>query len=648
MSEIREDLVLYDRFTEAFTRYIREIENASESTRRMRQIIDDLEGSQRRTAAASSDLASTIRNLAGTYLGFQGARSMLDLSDMIASNTARLDMMNDGLQTTEELNQMIFDSAQRSRGAYADTAAFVAQLGNLAGDAFSSSAEVVAFAEQINKQMAISGTAGQQAEAAMLQLTQGLASGALRGEELNSVMENSSMIAQTIADYMGVTTGELRELASEGQVTATIVKNAMFAAAEETNAKFAEMPMTWAQQWNQMKNLAIQAVMPLLESVNQLANSQSLQTAINMAVEGIRALATAAEFLIDNLDIILPLLLGIGGAFVIFQVAANWTRIAEVAMTAYQFAVNLLSIGFGVLRGSTAASSAAMFQFNSVLLASPITWIVMIIMLLVGVIYAAVAAFNHFTGAGVSATGVIAGAFLTLLAFLANTIVIPIQRTFAALGNFIGNVFNDPVTAVKVLFYDMALRSIGWVSSIASALEKLLNSIPGFEVNFTSGLDNLYSKMEQERAKAIESGSYKEFFKAWDYIDLSDAWDTGYNWGANLFKGGDPMKDFMSEYEPTAVPGSETNKLLEDIANSTKGIEKSVDMSNEDIQSLVDVVERRYVANVNLTSQAPVINVAGQNTGNTAADRQALADAIQTVLLEQIPSTSVRATAMPT
>ncbi|OUO34707.1 tape measure protein, partial [Flavonifractor sp. An306] len=270
MSEIREDLVLYDRFTEAFTRYIREIENASESTRRMRQIIDDLEGSQRRTAAASSDLASTIRNLAGTYLGFQGARSMLDLSDMIASNTARLDMMNDGLQTTEELNQMIFDSAQRSRGAYADTAAFVAQLGNLAGDAFSSSAEVVAFAEQINKQMAISGTAGQQAEAAMLQLTQGLASGALRGEELNSVMENSSMIAQTIADYMGVTTGELRELASEGQVTATIVKNAMFAAAEETNAKFAEMPMTWAQQWNQMKNLAIQAVMPLLESVNQL------------------------------------------------------------------------------------------------------------------------------------------------------------------------------------------------------------------------------------------------------------------------------------------------------------------------------------------------------------------------------------------
>ena len=154
--------------------------------------------------------------------------------------------------------------------------------------------------------------------------------------------------------------------------------------------------------------------------------------------------------------------------------------------------------------------------------------------------------------------------------------------------------------------------------------------------------------MAQERAKPIESGSYKEFFKAWDYIDLSDAWDTGYNWGANLFKGSDPMKDFMSEYEPPAVPGSETDKLLADIANSTKGIEKSVDMSSEDIQSLVEVIERRYVANVNLTSQAPVINVAGQNTGNTAADRQALADAIQTILLEQIPSTSVRATAMPT
>ena len=429
MGVIRETFILEDRFTEAFTRYIQAVENASESTRRMQQIIDDLGRSQRITVSATSELTSSIRNLAGTYLSIRGMQSLFNLSDTIASNTARLDMMNDGLQTTEELNQMIFDSAQRSRGAYADTATFVAQLGNLAGDAFSSSAEVVAFAEQINKQMAISGAAGQQASAAKLQLTQGLASGTLRGEELNSVMENTPMIAQTIADYMGVTTGELRELASEGQVTAAIVKNAMFEFAEETNAKFAEMPMTWAQQWNQMKNLAIQAVMPLLESVNQLANSQFLQTAINMAVEGIRALASAAEFLIDNLDIILPLLLGIGGAFVIFQVAASWTRIAAAATAAYEFAVNLLSIGFGVLRGSTAASSAAMFQFNSVLLASPITWIVMIIMLLVGVIYAAVAAFNHFTGAGVSATGVIAGAFLTLLAFLANTIKSEAKRS---------------------------------------------------------------------------------------------------------------------------------------------------------------------------------------------------------------------------
>ncbi|MBM6888353.1 tape measure protein, partial [Pseudoflavonifractor phocaeensis] len=190
MSEIREDLVLYDRFTEAFTRYIREIENASESTRRMRQIIDDLEGSQRRTASASSDLASSIRNLAGTYLSLRGMQSLFNLSDTIASTTARLDMMNDGLQTTEELNQMIYESAQRSRGLYTDTADFVSNLGNLAGEAFSSNAELIAFAEQINKQIAISGTAGQQAQAAMLQLTQGLSSGALRGEELNSVLEN--------------------------------------------------------------------------------------------------------------------------------------------------------------------------------------------------------------------------------------------------------------------------------------------------------------------------------------------------------------------------------------------------------------------------------------------------------------------------
>lgn len=209
MGVIRETFILEDAFTDTLMRYIRTIQNASDSTRQMRRIIDDLGRSQRITVSATSELTSSIRNLAGTYLSIRGMQSLFSLSDSITSTTARLDMMNDGLQTTEELNQMIYESAQRSRGLYTDTAAFVSKLGNLAGEAFSGNAEIIAFAEQINKQMVLSGTTAQEAKAAMLQLTQGLSSGALRGEELNSVLEQTPMIARTIANYMGVTTGEM-------------------------------------------------------------------------------------------------------------------------------------------------------------------------------------------------------------------------------------------------------------------------------------------------------------------------------------------------------------------------------------------------------------------------------------------------------
>ena len=268
MAKIAEELILYDRFSNTFTSYIKQAETAANATKAARTATQQMEQAQKAASASTDTLSRSLKSLAGGYLGLQGLRSVLNLSDTITATTARLDMMNDGLQTTAELNSMIWQSAQRARGAYAGTASFVAQLGNLAGNAFSSNAEIVAFAEQINKQIALSGTSAAGASAAILQLTQGLSSGALRGEELNSVLEQTPMIAKTIADYMGVTTGEMRELASQGAVTAEVVKNAMFAAADETNAKFEQMPMTWSQVWTQMQNMAIKALEPVLGAVS--------------------------------------------------------------------------------------------------------------------------------------------------------------------------------------------------------------------------------------------------------------------------------------------------------------------------------------------------------------------------------------------
>lgn len=637
MATIRETIILADQFSGTISKYIKKMQEANTTTKEMQDASRHVQAAARaqtasmnaaaasaraesaalrlqqqqlRSAASSTDaLTNSLKSLIGSYVGLQGLRATLNLSDSMTSITARLNMMNDGLQTTKELNQMIYESAQRSRGSYQETANLVAKLGTLAGNAFSSNQEIVTFAEQLNKQMALSGTTTQEAQAAMLQLTQGLASGTLRGEELNSVLEQTPMIAQSIAKYMGVNTGEMRELASEGAVTADVVKNAMFAAADEINVKFEQMPMTWSQVWTSMKNTAIQALQPVLDFVNWLAN---------------------------NLSIIGPLVLGLGAAFVVFQVAANSTKIAAAATAAYKFALDLLKFAYAVLTKQTTVLTATMARFNGTLLANPITWVVMIVMLLVAALYAGVGAFNKITGASVSATGIITGTLATLVAFVFNSVIVPLQNGFAAFVNFLANLFNDPVAAIQMLFFNFMLTVLGYIQNVAHGLEDLINKIPGVEVNLTSGIDSMYHDVAAGAQKVKNESEWKEYIKAWEYKDLADAFSSGYNRGSNLF-GGDAASELFAQ--------STAYDNIAGIADSVKGIEKSVSMSGEDIKALVDVAERRYVNNVNLTAQTPVITINGANTGNTPADRQAIADTIRDILIEQVSSGSTRTTA---
>ncbi len=592
MSRMVEYLVLNDGFSSTYQKYL---------------------GYTQQASTATSGLMKSIKSLAGAYVGLQGIKALVSLSDTMTQTTARLDMMNDRLQSTEELNRMIYQSAQRSRGSYQDTADMVAKLGTLAGEAFDSSAEIVAFAEQLNKQMTLSGTSTVGAQAAMLQLTQAMSSGTLRGEELNSILEQTPLIAQSIAKYLGVSTGEMRELASQGKVTAKIVKNAMFAAADETNAKFEKMPMTWAQVWTSFKNTAIMALRPVLSVISALAN---------------------------NIEIIAPLVIAAAGAFTVFQIAAHWAEIAEIATAAYNFVVNLLTISYGVLTGNAAAASAAVFTFNSALFACPATWVVMGIMLIVGALYAGVAAYNKFTDSAVSATGIITGAVYVLGAFIYNEMA-QLWNGFTVFANFIGNVFNDPVAAVKVAFYDMSVTVLGYISKIAHAIQNLLNKIPGVQVNLTSGIDNLISTYTAKSAAVKEASAWKEYVKGMDYKDYGEAFTSGYNKGASfsLFGSG-------SDFDYSSL--SSIASGVDGIESDTGSIKKAVSMAEEDIKSLVDVATRQYINRVNLTSQSPVITVNGQNTGNTQADRQALADAIKDIIVEQAASASYRSTAIPT
>lgn len=533
--------------------------------------------------SVTNSLTSSVLRLAASYISIQGLKKAVDLSDSLVSMRARLDRMNDGLQTTQELEAMIYQSAQRSRGSFTDTMGLVSQLGTMAGDAFSSSKEIVQFAEQLNKQLAMSGASGASAQAAILQLEQGLASGVLRGDELNSVMEQAPALAKSIADYMQVSVGELREMGSQGQITADIVKNALFAAAKDTNAEFEKTPMTWAQVWTVASNTAVRALDPLLTAINWVAN---------------------------NLNVAIPLVVSLGSAFGVLLIAANWTNILATAT-------------------KTAASMQAFY--NAVMAANPIALTAAAVLVLVAALYGGVAAFNKLTGSSISATGIITGTFTTMGAFILNGTLVPLHNGFAAFVNFLGNAFNDPITAIDVLFYDMSITSLKYIQNVAQGLEGLINMIPGVEVNMTSGIDKLIGKLEYGRNWTIKQNGYKEYIKPWENFDLGKSYKAGYNWGANLGKSG-LMGTGTGELE---IPqAADVKDLLTNIDKNTGKIAKTVDLSDEQIKMLVDVAERKYVNNVNLTSQTPMITVQGQNTGNTEKDARNLADTLRDVLVD--------------
>lgn len=511
---------------------------------------------------AAGGLLSRVRQIGAAIGGVMAVRRLVGVSDTLTGTTARLNLLVDDGGSVEELERKIMASAMRSRSAYFDTAQMVAKMGLNAGAAFESNDELIAFAEQVNKQFIIGGANAVEQKNAIIQLTQAMAAGALRGEELNSILEGAPGIARAIEQYMGIAEGSIKKYASQGLVTAEVVKNALFSVADETNRKFESMPLTWSQVFTMAGNVALKAFRPLLAGINLLAN---------------------------HIDIIGPAVLGLAAAFVVFQIAAHWTQIAAVATGAYHAVVGFLTLAFGVLTGNMQMASAAALFFNSTLLANPITWVVMIILLLVGALYAGVAAFNHFTGAGVSATGIIGGAFGVMAAFVVNTIFM-IWNAFAAVANFIGNIFNDPVAAVKVLFYDLAMTVLGYLSQIAHGIENLLNKIPGVKVNFAHYFDSMYAWAERGAAQAKSESDWKEYAIKAEYVSYTDFAHKGYDMGAGAV---DWVKDKLGIGTPDALDN--LYSAAADTAGNTAKMANAMEVAEEDLKYLRDIAEREAI-----------------------------------------------------
>ena len=580
---------------------------------------------------SANGLLSIIKKVAIAAGGIAGINKVLNISDELASTKARLNLLVDDGGSVEALEQKIMASAQRSRSAYFDTASAVAKLGLNAGNAFGGNMDqVIAFMEQVNKQFVIGGATAQEQSNAMIQLTQAMAAGALRGEELNSILDGAPGIARAIEKYMGIAEGSIKTVAQEGKVTAEVVKNAMFAMADETNAKFDSMPKTWAQIWVDMKNQALSMFAPILTKINQIGNSTKFQKVTTGLINGLAAVANVASsaldiliaiasVFVDNWGIIQPLVLGIAAAMLLYNgylIANNAiTAISNAqkglaAVQAYKAAVanTTLAATEKAEAMAKASATAAQYGFNAALLACPLTWILLIIIAVIAAIYMIVAAINKLTGSTISATGIICGVVAVAGAFVLNcaigvlnAIIQAIWTIFVApfLGivEWILNVCNGGFNSFGDAVANLIGQIIGWFLNLGKVVTTIIDAI--FGTDWTSGLESLQSAVtswgKNESAITLDKNAPTIDYRA----TYSGAWDAGYDFGQGIddkiggmfdASGLDSMGAFDLSNTLDGIYGN-----TGDTAANTAATADALDIAEEDLAYLRDIAEREAI-----------------------------------------------------
>jgi tape measure domain-containing protein len=642
--------------------YLRLSQTVGNTERYIRDNVDEQGRFNQEVSAGTqqaNELTNTIKRAVAAYVSIQTVGKALNISDELVQTTSRLNMMNDGVQTTAELVNMVYAAAQDARGSFSQMADVVARFGNNAKDAFSSSEEVVAFADLIQKQMTIAGASTQEAANAELQLSQALGSGVLRGDELNSIFEQAPNLIQNIADYLDVPIGKIREMAADGELSADVVKAAIFSAADDINSKFNEMPMTWGQIWQSMQNTALIAFQPVLQRLNDLANSEAFQTFIQGAIEAMATLAnillnifelvgTVGGFIADNWSVISPIIYGVIAALAVYAAYLGIVKgieIASAAATAIHSVAMSAKIGvMAALTGQTMAATAAQMGYNGALYACPVVWIIVLIIALIAVIMAVCSAIAKMTGIANSGFGVITGGVNVVIQFFKNlgltvaNIALGIGNAIAALASNMMTAFHNAICSVQSWFYNLLSTALSVIEGICSALNKL----PFVEFDY-SGIS---SAADDYAAKASEAAGNKE-----DYQSISDAFNEGFTtfdafqdgWASDAFNAGaawgDGIADKVSNFSlsdvfgQTDIPnvGDYTSGFNDAIANSGVGdsigniddntgkIKDSLDVTEEDLKYLRDIAEQEAI-NRFTTAEINVDMSGMQNTVNSGDD----------------------------
>ena len=565
--------------------------NGSEAASpKMTKFNNSLSDTERKANKANGSLKTLI----GTVVSLAAVKKGMDLVDDYTNAAARLRMVNDDNQTPAELQDKVFDAANRSRGSYTDMAGAVAKMNLLAGDSFTSNDEAIGFTELLQKSLKVSGAGTSEQQSAFLQLTQAMAAGKLQGDEFRSVMENAPMVADAIAKYMGKSKGELKELSSDGLITADIIKNAMFTAADVINDKFAEMPMTFADVGQLMANNALEAFGPTMEKLNTLLNSSGAQTLLAALNEGIAAIAEGANWLID--------------AFI---------RGDPIVRTFFAVAIIMAGLWAGQMLVAAGATLAA-------------HWPLILIIATLGAIVLAL------TSTGVTFADIFSfiGGLLGAFYGTGYNIISSLWNLFISFAEFLANVFHHPIQAIVNLFIGMATSVLTIIKDIATAIDgvfgsNLAGAVGGFSTKLKSWGDSFkaddYVSLDDMRMDTKDIAATAEAWgeKGKGVGDFIDKWDFGSALEIDPNAGGIDYSQFATAGNPATVKGT------------GKGGAVKVE-NEEDIEWMRRLAERDYIARIAQNTLAPNIKVEFSGPITKEADTDNIMSHVSEQLKEMI------------
>lgn len=601
--------------------------------------INRMMGRLNRTSGDDGFFSSTIGQFAvGNIIGdmiMRGAEAAMDKvagmvakADMYSGVQARLELVTGSQQAAVDLNNQIYASALRARGSYETMADSVSRIGLTAKEAFPDPRELVPFVENIQKLFTIGGTDAESQKNAMLQLTQALGSGRLQGDELRSIAESAPMIEQVIADYMDVSVGEIKQLGAEGKITADIIKNAMLSATDEINAKFDQIPLKWQDIWTNITTRGDRALMPIYDKISALANSDGAMAIADNAVMAVQVFSAAVLGVINNAEY----LYDVFDKYDAYIVPVLWMIVAAMAASRAQ---TLLAAGAaGVHAVASAAETAAIIALtvaqdglNVAMAANPLAWVLYGIIAIVGAYYLGVAAVNEFTGANISATGLIAAAFMIAYAVIHNLIAAQ-WNMFLSYAEFLANVFVDPASATYNLFANIWNGIVDLVGVAIKNIIGMIAEIPG--INKVVDIDTNFKAADYKLdLKKIDGGVDLTDYRM-GMLDYGNEAKWAYNAAANW-----SFSDMLPELlgvDPVSGSGElgGIKTGIDDVAGNTKAIKDAMDIVDEDLKFYRDMAEQEVIKRYTTAR----VDIKVENQNNIASDVDA--DGMITHLIDQL------------